>query len=137
MHLTKEEIIIKLTDAELILSMSTDSSLCTDIRVLNPRDNYIVGYINLSPWNNREPIIYEIKSLYCSDYEYIHKGGYLAFIDQAINGGNHYTRRSVKKDDLDGFIAMCKDFIEWINTKYSREYVIEKERRERERLRRK
>ncbi|MBQ3720762.1 MAG: hypothetical protein II850_07240 [Fibrobacter sp.] len=137
MHLTKEEIVKKLTNAGLVPSKSIESSLCADICVLNPQDNYTVGYIDLSPWNNKEPIIYEIKSLYCSDYDYVHEGGYLAFIDQAINGGNHYTRRSVKKDDLDGFIAMCKDFIGWINTKYSREYVLEKERRERERLRRK
>ena len=136
MHLTKEEIIKKLTDAGLVLNKSIDSSFSVGICVLNPRDHYDVGFVELSPWNNKEPVIYEIKSLYCSDYDYVHEGGYLAFIDQAINGGNHYTRRSVKKDDLDGFIAICKDFIEWVNTKYSREYVLEKERRERERLKR-
>lgn len=133
MRLTKDEITKKLTDAGLVLSKSQVSFLRDEICIINPRDNYVVGYVELSPWSNKEPIIYEIKSLYCSDYNYVHEGGYLAIIDQAINGAKRYTRRSVKKDDLDGFIAVCKEFIEWVNATYSRENVLEKERRERER----
>ena len=133
MRLTKDEIVKKLTDAGLVLSKSRWSSLNADICVLNPRDNYVVGYVDLSPWSNKEPIIYEIKSLYCNDTCYVHESGFPAIIDQAVNDGNRYTRRSVKKGDLDGFIVMCKEFIEWVNAKYSREYVLEKEQRERER----
>ena len=39
-----------------------------------------------------------------------------------------YHQRSVKKNDLDGFIAVCKEFIEWVNVKYPREAVLQKER---------
>jgi len=39
-----------------------------------------------------------------------------------------YHQRSVKKNDLDGFIAVCKEFIELVNAKYPREVVLQKER---------
>ena len=47
--------------------------------------------------------------------------------DQMVNEYG-YHRRSVKKNDLDGFIAVCKEFIEWVNAKYPREAVLQKER---------
>ncbi len=46
--------------------------------------------------------------------------------DQMVNEYG-YHRRSVKKNDLDGFIAVCKEFIEWVNAKYPREAVLQKQ----------
>ena len=53
--------------------------------------------------------------------------GIFSMFNQMVNEYG-YHQRSVKKNDLDGFIAVCKEFIEWVNAKYPREVVLQKER---------
>lgn len=95
--------------------------------VINPRDGYAVGFIELKQWSFKEPILYEIEKLYCSDIRYVFKNTGNSMFNQMVNEYG-YHQRSVKKNDLDGFIAVCKEFIEWVNAKYPREVVLQKER---------
>jgi len=95
--------------------------------VINPRDGYAVGFIELKQWSFKEPILYEIEKLYCSDIRYVFKNTGNSMFNQMVNEYG-YHQRSVKKNDLDGFIVVCKEFIEWVNAKYPREVVLQKER---------
>lgn len=118
MRVTREELEQKLRAAGLTVGSDT---------VINPRDGYAIGFIKLKQWSFKEPILYEIEKLYCSDIRYMFKNTGNGMFNQMVNEYG-YHQRSVKKNDLDGFIAVCKEFIEWVNAKYSREAVLQKER---------
>lgn len=118
MRITRKELEEKLKAAGLTIGCDT---------VINPRDGYAIGFIELRQWSFKEPILYEIEKLYCSDVNYIYKSTGYGMFDQMVNEYG-YHQRSVKKNDLDGFIAVCKEFIEWVNAKYPREAVLQKER---------
>lgn len=117
MRITRKELEEKLKAAGLTIGCDT---------VINPRDGYAIGFIELRQWSFKEPILYEIEKLYCSDVNYIYKSTGYGMFDQMVNEYG-YHRRSVKKNDLDGFIAVCKEFIEWVNAKYPREAVLQKQ----------
>lgn len=118
MRITREELTQRLKAAGLTVGCNT---------VINPRDGYAVGFIELKQWSFKEPILYEIEKLYCSDIRYVFKNTGNSMFNQMVNEYG-YHQRSVKKNDLDGFIAVCKEFIEWVNAKYPREVVLQKER---------
>lgn len=118
MRITREELTQRLKAAGLTVGCNT---------VINPRDGYAVGFIELKQWSFKEPILYEIEKLYCSDIRYVFKNTGNGMFNQMVNEYG-YHQRSVKKNDLDGFIAVCKEFIEWVNAKYPREVVLQKER---------
>ena len=126
MKITREELTQRLKAAGLTVGCDT---------VINPRDEYAIGFIELKQWSFKEPIRYEIEKLYCSDIRYMFKNTGNSMFNQMVNEYG-YHQRSVKKNDLDGFIAVCKEFIEWVNAKYSREAVLQKERDD-EKLRKK
>ena len=118
MRITREELEQRLRAAGLTVGCNT---------VINPRDGYAIGFIELKQWNfNSKPVIYEIEKLYCSDVRYVFKNTGYGMFNQMVNEYG-YHQRSVKKNDLDGFIAVCKEFIEWVNVKYPREAVLKKE----------
>lgn len=118
MRITREELTQRLKAAGLTVGCNT---------VINPRDGYAVGFIELKQWSFKEPILYEIEKLYCSDIRYVFKNTGNSMFNQMVNEYG-YHQRSVKKNDLDGFIAVCKEFIEWVNAKYPHEVVLQKER---------
>ena len=118
MRITREELTQRLKAAGLTVGCNT---------VINPRDGYAVGFIELKQWSFKEPILYEIEKLYCSDIRYVFKNTGNSMFNQMVNEYG-YHQRYVKKNDLDGFIAVCKEFIEWVNAKYPREVVLQKER---------
>lgn len=118
MRITREELTQRLKAAGLTVGCNT---------VINPRDGYAVGFIELKQWSFKEPILYEIEKLYCSDIRYVFKNTGNSMFNQMVNEYG-YHQRSVKKNDLDSFIAVCKEFIEWVNAKYPREVVLQKER---------
>lgn len=118
MKITREELTQRLKAAGLTVGCDT---------VINPRDGYAIGFIELKQWSFKEPIRYEIEKLYCSDIRYMFKNTGNSMFNQMVNEYG-YHQRSVKKNDLDGFIAVCKEFIEWVNAKYPREVVLQKER---------
>ena len=118
MRITREELTQRLKAAGLTVGCNT---------VINPRDGYAVGFIELKQWSFKEPILYEIEKLYCSDIRYVIKNTGNSMFNQMVNEYG-YHQRSVKKNDLDGFIAVCKEFIEWVNAKYPHEVVLQKER---------
>ena len=123
MRITREELEQRLRAAGLTVGSDT---------VINPRDGYAIGFIELKQWNfNSKPIIYEIEKLYCSDARYMFISTGYGMFDQMVNEYG-YHQRSVKKNDLDGFIAVCKEFIEWVNVKYPREAVLKKEKKDEE-----
>ena len=126
MKITREELTQRLKAAGLTVGCDT---------VINPRDGYAIGFIELKQWSFKEPILYEIEKLYCSDIRYMFKNTGNSMFNQMVNEYG-YHQRSVKKNDLDGFIAVCKEFIEWVNAKYPREVVLQKERDD-EKLRKK
>ena len=118
MKYTREELVQKLRSAGLTVS--------DDCEVINPRDGYAIGFVELKQWSFKEPVLYEIEKLYCSDERYVFIDTGFGMLDQMFND-YRFNTRSVKKDDLDGFVAVCKEFIEWINAKYLREDVLKKE----------
>ena len=118
MKITREELTQRLKAAGLTVGCDM---------VINPRDGYAIGFIELKQWSFKEPIRYEIEKLYCSDIRYMFKNTGNSMFNQMVNEYG-YHQRSVKKNDLDGFIAVCKEFIEWVNVKYPREAVLQKER---------
>ena len=123
MRYTIDELVQKLKAAGLTVGH--------DCRVINPRDGYTIGIVELKQWSFKEPFLYEIEKLYCSDESYVYVGTGFGMFDQMFNTYK-YTKRSVKKSDLDGFIDVCKEFIEWVNDFYPREKVLEKERKDEE-----
>lgn len=64
MRITRKELEEKLKAAGLTIGCDT---------VINPRDGYAIGFIELRQWSFKEPILYEIEKLYCSDVNYIYK----------------------------------------------------------------
>ena len=123
MKYTQEELVQKLRSAGLTVG--------SDCRVINPRDGYAIGFVELKQWSFKEPVLYEIEKLYCSDERYVFIDTGFGMLDQMFND-YRFNTRSVKKDDLDGFVAVCKEFIEWINAKYPREEVLKKEEADKE-----
>ena len=123
MRYTIDELVQKLKAAGLTVGH--------DCRVINPRDGYTIGIVELKQWSFKEPFLYEIEKLYCSDESYVYVGTGFGMFDQMFNTYK-YTKRSVKKSDLDGFIDVCKEFIGWVNDFYPREKVLEKERKDEE-----
>ena len=118
MKYTREELVQKLRSAGLTVS--------DDCEVINSRDGYAIGFVELKQWSFKEPVLYEIEKLYCSDERYVFTDTGFGMLDQMFND-YRYNTRFVKKNDLDGFVAVCKEFIEWINAKYPREEVLKKE----------
>jgi len=101
--------------------------------VVNPRDGYTIGFVTFKQWSFKEPYIYEITELECSDIHYQYTDLGTGFANQMVNDANQYHVRRVAKDDVDGFIKVCKEFIEWVNATYPREKVLEKQKRDAER----
>lgn len=101
--------------------------------VVNPRDGYTIGFASFEQWSFKKPYIYEITKLECSDVCYVYTDLGTGFMNQMANELNRYHVKHVAKNDIDGFIKVCKEFIEWVNAKYPREKVLEKEKRDAER----
>ena len=77
MRITREELEQRLRAAGLTVGFDT---------VINPRDGYAIGFIELKQWSfNSKPVIYEIEKLYCSDVRYMFTNTGNSMFNQMVN----------------------------------------------------